>query len=55
MASLTDALHPGVLALIGATVEGAEVHGRWVGVCGELAGDELAARACSGSGCASCR
>ena len=43
VASLTDALHPGVLALIGATVEGAEVHGRWVGVCGELAGDELAA------------
>ena len=43
VASLTDALHPGVLALIRATVEGAEVHGRWVGVCGELAGDERAA------------
>ncbi len=42
VASLTDALHPGVLALIRATVEGAEAHGRWVGVCGELAGDALA-------------
>ncbi|MGZ5344425.1 MAG: phosphoenolpyruvate--protein phosphotransferase, partial [Actinomycetota bacterium] len=42
VASLTDALHPGVLTLIRATVEGAEAHGRWVGVCGELAGDALA-------------
>ena len=43
VAGLTDALHPGVLALIRATVEGARAHGRWVGVCGELAGDALAA------------
>ena len=42
VASLTDALHPAVLALIRATVEGATAHGRWVGVCGELAGDAAA-------------
>ena len=39
VAGLTDALHPAVLQLIRATVEGAHAHGRWVGVCGELAGD----------------
>jgi phosphocarrier protein FPr len=42
VAGLTDALHPGVLRLIRATVEGARTYGRWVGVCGELAGDALA-------------
>jgi phosphocarrier protein FPr len=39
---LTDALHPAVLELIGRTVAGADAHGRWVGVCGELAGDPSA-------------
>lgn len=34
-----DALHPSVLKLIRETVIGAHVHGRWVGVCGALAGD----------------
>ncbi len=34
---------PAVLRLIGATVAGASAHGRWVGVCGELAGDPAAA------------
>jgi len=34
-----DALHPSVLRLIEQTVAGALVHGRWVGVCGGLAGD----------------
>jgi phosphocarrier protein FPr len=28
-----------VLQLVRETVAGAEAHGRWVGVCGELAGD----------------
>jgi phosphoenolpyruvate-protein kinase (PTS system EI component) len=37
-----DAREP-VLALIAAVVEAAEAHGRWVGVCGELAGDPQAA------------
>ncbi len=34
---------PAVLRLIAATVAGAAAHGRWVGVCGELAGDPAAA------------
>jgi multiphosphoryl transfer protein len=34
---------PGVLRLVRETVAGAEAHGRWVGVCGELAGDPAAA------------
>lgn len=37
--ALADALHPAVLRLIALTAEAAESHGRWVGVCGELAGD----------------
>jgi phosphoenolpyruvate-protein kinase (PTS system EI component) len=32
-----------VLALIGSVIAAAERHGRWVGVCGELAGDPEAA------------
>ncbi len=39
LAPQVDALHPAVLGLIGMTVEGARTHGRWVGVCGALAGD----------------
>ncbi|MDH4111072.1 MAG: phosphoenolpyruvate--protein phosphotransferase [Actinomycetota bacterium] len=39
VARLNDPLHPAVLRLIAATVEGATAHGRWVGVCGELAAD----------------
>jgi phosphoenolpyruvate-protein phosphotransferase len=39
LANRIDALHPGLLRLIAATVEGARRHGRWVGVCGALASD----------------
>ena len=42
VARLNDPLHPAVLRLIATTVEGAQAHDRWVGVCGELAGDALA-------------
>ncbi|HXF74191.1 MAG TPA: phosphoenolpyruvate--protein phosphotransferase, partial [Actinomycetota bacterium] len=42
VAGLADPLHPAVLALVRATVEGAAGHGRWVGVCGEAAGEEAA-------------
>jgi len=42
VASLSDALHPAVLRLVAATCSAAAAHGRWVGVCGELAGDETA-------------
>ena len=34
---------PAVLRLVHETVAGAEAHGRWVGVCGELAGDPAVA------------
>jgi len=40
---LADALEP-VLTLIASVTAAAEAHGRWVGVCGELAGDPEAAR-----------
>ncbi|SIT36955.1 Multiphosphoryl transfer protein (Includes: Phosphoenolpyruvate-protein phosphotransferase; Phosphocarrier protein HPr; Fructose-specific phosphotransferase enzyme IIA component) [Paraburkholderia ribeironis] len=42
LAAQADGLHPAVLRLIAATVQGAEKHGKWVGVCGALAGDPLA-------------
>lgn len=43
VAGLYDALHPAILRLIAQVVDGARRHGRWVGICGELAGDPLAA------------
>jgi multiphosphoryl transfer protein len=42
VAGLADGLHPSVLRLIGAVADAAEAHGKWVGVCGELASDPLA-------------
>jgi phosphoenolpyruvate-protein phosphotransferase/dihydroxyacetone kinase phosphotransfer subunit len=42
VAYLQDALHPAVLRLIDRTVRGADEVGKWVGVCGELAGDPVA-------------
>lgn len=38
-----DALHPAVLRLIRQAAEGARKHDRWLGVCGGLASDPLAA------------
>jgi phosphoenolpyruvate-protein phosphotransferase/dihydroxyacetone kinase phosphotransfer subunit len=43
VAALADALHPAVLRLIRKVAEAAEKAGKWVGVCGELAGDPAAA------------
>jgi phosphoenolpyruvate-protein phosphotransferase/dihydroxyacetone kinase phosphotransfer subunit len=42
VAHLQDALHPAVLIQIRQTVQAADAHGKWVGVCGELAGDPAA-------------
>jgi len=42
LASLADALHPSVLRLIKTTVDAATKEGKWVGVCGGIAGDVLA-------------
>lgn len=50
LASQADSLHPAVLRLIRQTVEGARVHGKWVGVCGGLAGDPLGASILAGLG-----
>lgn len=37
-----DPMHPAVLKLIKMTIDGAHKHGKWVGMCGEMAGDERA-------------
>jgi multiphosphoryl transfer protein len=39
VAGLADGLHPSVLRLVRIVAEAASRHGRWVGVCGELASD----------------
>ena len=43
VANLADALHPAVLCMIQQTVEAAHATGIWVGLCGEIAADPLAA------------
>ncbi|MBC3210205.1 phosphoenolpyruvate--protein phosphotransferase [Pseudomonas sp. SWRI111] len=50
LAARVDALHPALLRLIAMTCEGAAVHKRWVGVCGALASDPLAAPVLIGLG-----
>src|SRR5204863_101973 len=45
-----DALHPAVLRLIREAAEGACKHGRWIGVCGGLASDSVAAAILIGLG-----
>ncbi|WP_455279172.1 phosphoenolpyruvate--protein phosphotransferase [Cupriavidus necator] len=50
LAARMDGLHPAVLRMIAATTGGAARHGRWVGVCGALAGDPLAVPALIGLG-----
>jgi phosphocarrier protein FPr len=43
LSAQADGLHPAVLRLIATTVQAAHAHKKWVGVCGELARDPLAA------------
>ncbi|MBW4049307.1 MAG: phosphoenolpyruvate--protein phosphotransferase [Proteobacteria bacterium] len=50
LAPQADSLHPAVLRLIRSTVEGASRHGRWVGVCGGIAGDPFGATLLAGLG-----
>ena len=50
LAAEADSLHPAVLRLIRATVEGARKHDRWVGVCGGIAGDPFGAALLAGLG-----
>lgn len=42
LSELADGLHPAVLKLVQTVVGSAHQQGRWVGVCGELAGDPIA-------------
>jgi multiphosphoryl transfer protein len=42
LAHLSDALHPAVLQMVARVTEAAHARGRWVGICGELAGEALA-------------
>ncbi|MEF9417106.1 phosphoenolpyruvate--protein phosphotransferase [Ralstonia sp. SM1864_UCD524_TZ4] len=50
LAAEADSLHPAVLRLIQLTVQGAARRGRWVGVCGGLAGDPFGALLLTGLG-----
>jgi phosphoenolpyruvate-protein phosphotransferase/dihydroxyacetone kinase phosphotransfer subunit len=50
LAALLTGPQPGVLRLVQETVAGARAHGRWVGVCGELAGDPPSAVLFAGLG-----
>jgi phosphoenolpyruvate-protein phosphotransferase (PTS system enzyme I) len=42
IAGLYDPFHPGVLRLISMVIEAAHRHGKWAGMCGEMAGDPTA-------------
>ncbi|MDR1871862.1 MAG: phosphoenolpyruvate--protein phosphotransferase [Deltaproteobacteria bacterium] len=50
LAKDADGLHPAVLRLIDRTVQGAHAQGKWVGVCGGIAGDLTAAPVLIGLG-----
>lgn len=41
IAHLYDPLHPGVLRLIKMVIDAAHRHGKWAGMCGEMAGDTM--------------
>jgi len=50
VAVLADALHPVMLRLIAQVVDAAHTHGKWLGICGELAGDAAAVPLLAGLG-----
>jgi phosphoenolpyruvate-protein phosphotransferase/dihydroxyacetone kinase phosphotransfer subunit len=50
LANLSDALHPAILTLIHQVAQASHDAGKWTGVCGELAGDPLAAPVLVGLG-----
>lgn len=50
LAKQIDALHPAVLRMIDATVRAADAAGKWVGVCGGIAGDPRGAVILAGLG-----
>lgn len=52
LAKQADALHPAVLRMIDLTCQAAKKNGKWVGVCGNLAANPLAAKILTGLGVA---
>lgn len=50
VAPMADAFHPAVLRLIDTVIRAGHAAGKWVGMCGELAGDPLAAPVLLGLG-----
>jgi multiphosphoryl transfer protein len=50
LSGMADGLHPAVLRLIKQVADSAHQYGKWTGVCGELAGDALAAPVLVGLG-----
>lgn len=50
LAKQVDGLHPAVLRLVAQTVSAAKAAGKWVGVCGGIAGDPLGAVILAGLG-----
>lgn len=50
LSDMADAFHPAVLRLIGEVAGAAHAVGKWVGICGELGGDPLAAPVLIGLG-----
>ncbi|HEY9700233.1 MAG TPA: phosphoenolpyruvate--protein phosphotransferase [Trichocoleus sp.] len=50
LAKQADGLHPAVLRMIHQTVQAAKAHGKWVGVCGGVAGEPLGAAILTGLG-----
>lgn len=47
---LYQPLNPSILRLVKMTIDGAHAHGKWCGMCGEMAGDEIAAPVLLGLG-----
>lgn len=50
VAPMADSFHPAVLRLVGTVIDAAHAAGKWVGMCGELAGDPLIAPVLLGLG-----
>lgn len=50
LAKQADGLHPAVLRMIHQTVQAAKANGKWVGVCGGVAGEPLGAAILAGLG-----
>ena len=47
---LYQPMNPSILRLVKMTIDGAHKNGKWCGMCGEMAGDELAAPVLLGLG-----